>query len=271
MSSKGKKFPFKEVWGTLGRIWDKLDDALKRIGLDSDAIVFLASPRANAAIEEIVGVIKKHLIIDSKIDANIRKLDPDDQFYRHKVWWVNFYRERMGITLDPDEIKYFPRWFGGAIGEMLIIVASGVTYKQVIAECRKRFNLELSIDEDLDSVLSDDRDSRGGSYAIFVRDDIQADDEFKGMSALTLIAKGHKGITLLERLLLEIIVYEFSQSRWHVDGCGFGTETLCVGSRFGKLFPHVGEEVRHGGGRQVSVRMLPDHCADDQTRSRRVC
>jgi hypothetical protein len=64
-----------------------------------------------------------------------------------------------------------------------------------------------------------------GTYAIWVKDRLQPEDEFAWMSLHDLKRRGHNGITLLERLLLEGDV--FLEKGKHLDTEGV---TLCSGS-----------------------------------------
>ena len=85
---------------------------------------------------------------------------------------------------------------------------------------------EYSDDLDLDITVND-RDPRNGSYAVWVRDVREADDEFANKSADDLKAEGHTGITTLERQLLEAD-YFFEKGE-HLDRSNV---TLCTGSRY---------------------------------------
>ena len=84
---------------------------------------------------------------------------------------------------------------------------------------------EYSADLDAD-ILTNDRDPRNGSYAVWVRDVREADEEFANKSAEDLRAGNHTGITELERGLLEGD-YFFEKGE-HLDQQNI---TLCTGSR----------------------------------------
>lgn len=75
-------------------------------------------------------------------------------------------------------------------------------------------------------VTQNDRDPRNGPYALWVRDVCEADEENAGKSANDLASQGHVGITLLERMLLEM-------DYWMENGenMDFTNRTLCGGSR----------------------------------------
>ena len=80
---------------------------------------------------------------------------------------------------------------------------------------------------DLDrSIPTNDRDPRKGSYAAWVKDVREADEENANKSANDLKAENHTGITTLERQLLEAD-YFFEKGE-HLDRENI---TLCTGSR----------------------------------------
>lgn len=107
-------------------------------------------------------------------------------------------------------------------------VLKGVTRNKVVVALRKLgVNMYLYA-EDLDTEIPiNDRDpSRDGSYAVSFRKNVEADEEFKNLSANDLKNRDHKGITLLERLLLELGY--FLATGKHLDEKNW---TLCTGSR----------------------------------------
>jgi hypothetical protein len=102
---------------------------------------------------------------------------------------------------------------------------------------RKKFDVWV-YNEDLDAQLKDDRNA-DHNYCVLVRRHIESKKDLKNMSA-AIVAKREdfKGITLLERLLLEI--YYFNKTRGHLDS---NSATLCSGSRVsGGGVPQVGSD-----------------------------
>lgn len=84
------------------------------------------------------------------------------------------------------------------------------------------------MDRDLDEVVTEnDRDSVGGSYAIWVRDRVEADEELKNLTANQLGERKVATGTLLECLLLELVFYK--ENGKHLDMAA--NVTLCAGSR----------------------------------------
>lgn len=106
-----------------------------------------------------------------------------------------------------------------------IPVLKGLTCKKVIA-CLKK--LGVNVKKDIinpDKEVGNDRNLRKGSYAVNFRRSVEADEENRNLSADDLKNRGGKGITLLERLLLELGY--FTSTGQYLD-----TEsvTLCAGS-----------------------------------------
>ena len=136
--------------------------------------------------------------------------------------WELFYREIFGLTVDLSKLKLPPSREGFDRG---IVVAGGLTLNQVYATCEKHFPCS-SCHKDLDaSIPKSDRVSTE-TYAICVRDRIEADEELKNLSADNLDSKKMKGETLLERMLHELKY--FLETGKHLD---LENWTLCNGSR----------------------------------------
>lgn len=107
-------------------------------------------------------------------------------------------------------------------------VVKGVSCNKVVAAMQKlgvRFCLYA---DDLDAyIATNDRDPANGSYSVSFHSNVEADEEFKNLSANQLKETGHHGITLLERLLLELGY--FLATGKHLDEKNW---TLCTGSRY---------------------------------------
>lgn len=107
-----------------------------------------------------------------------------------------------------------------------IPVLKGLTCKKIIA-CLKKLgvNVKKDICNPDDEVKINDRDPKKDSYSIGFRRAIEADEENRNLSADDLKNRGGKGITLLERLLLELGY--FASTGQHLD---IESVTLCAGS-----------------------------------------
>jgi len=109
----------------------------------------------------------------------------------------------------------------------VIPVLRGLTCKKLIL-CLKKLgvNIENRINNPDITVRRNDRHpNKDGSYVIAFRRSIEADEDNRNLSAYDMKKKGLKGITLLERLLLELGYFIATNS--HLDE---ESVTLCAGS-----------------------------------------
>lgn len=176
------------------------------------------------------------------------------------VEWQSFYRVHFGLELSFASLQIPERREGF---DRLIVVAQGVTIQQVFDKCAEKFGAWKYTDQNLDeAVPTNDRDASHGSYAIWVRDVVEADEQWKNKSANALSHIGVKGETLLERLLHELKYY--LETGEHLD---IVNVTLCYGSRHS-----VGRVPRvdwHDSGR-LGVRWYDPGDEGDDLRCREV-
>jgi len=137
--------------------------------------------------------------------------------------WEAFYRD-MGLDVDLSGVAV-PDNPGGF--DRVIIVAEGLTIEKVIAACRKYFKVWV-YREDLDKAITEnERTPANGSYAIRVRERVEADEELKNLSGEDVKARAIATETLLERLLHELKY--FRETGKHLD---VSNVTLASGSRY---------------------------------------
>lgn len=138
--------------------------------------------------------------------------------------WQSFYKEFFGIELDFSKINIPEKQQGF---DRLIVIAKGFTPRQVFEICQKNFPCWCYAG-DLDKKTQGRNDREPiDHYAIWVRERREADEELKNLSAEDLEKKNIKGITLLERLLLELKFWD--ETGEHLDVKNI---TLCAGSRY---------------------------------------
>lgn len=156
--------------------------------------------------------------------ARVQNLFPDPILSRDPLkQWEALYREEFGETHDFSGVKIPEKKEGF---NRLLVIAKGMTPNRVYTACAKKFPC-WRYTEDLDKgVPTNDRMSIE-HYAIWVRDRVEADEELANLSADDLAKKQISGITLLERLLLELKY--FRETCKHLDTQNV---TLCSGSRF---------------------------------------
>ncbi len=138
--------------------------------------------------------------------------------------WEEFYRDVVGFEVDLSDVV-IPDDPGGF--SRVLVIAKGLTIAQVIAACRKHFKVWLYRDDLGEAVTENDRSPANGSYAIRVRDRVEADEELKNLSANDIKERGTATMTLLERLLFESKY--FKETGKHLD---INNWTLCAGSRY---------------------------------------
>jgi hypothetical protein len=164
----------------------------------------------------------------------VDQVDTTDATQRQFEEWRALYREH-GIEIELGEVAIPARRPGF---DRLIVVAAGLKIQQVYDWCTKAFKTQKCTDQNLDeAVPTNDRGDPGvGAYAIWIRNEVEADKRFKNKSANNLKAANHVGMTLLERLLLELKYYKETGGK-HLD---IQNITLCTASRYSDGFvPYV--------------------------------
>ncbi|TSD01927.1 MAG: Uncharacterized protein Athens071425_242 [Parcubacteria group bacterium Athens0714_25] len=148
---------------------------------------------------------------------------PDNPHGREIAMWQNFYKKVFGENVDFSNVripeKPEGRWW-------LIILAKGMTPERLFLKCQEKFGMCKWTDRNLDEIIISDRTAKDWHYAIWVRANVEADPEFKNLSANKLKEINHQGITLEERLVLGL--FYFWRTNKHLD---IQNWTLCAGSR----------------------------------------
>ena len=135
--------------------------------------------------------------------------------------WSKFYHQYFGIQPDFSGLMIPPRPEGF---DFLIVVLKGITSNRIVTAMRQA-GIQVSLyTENLDSIKSD-RDSTQ-TYAIWVRNRQEADEELKNLSVNKIQEMGLKTETLPERLLHGFKFWD--ESHIHLDVRNI---TLCAGSR----------------------------------------
>lgn len=178
-----------------------------------------------------------------------------------KLTWQKIYKEWFNLEKDFSNLE-IPSIYNNR-KHFAVIVAEEINMSLVGEAIKKEFKIWVH-NEDLDvSGIKNDRDSKKGDYVVFFKKNIEADEEFKDLSANKLAETGHKGITLLERLLLEVLY--FNETKKHLD---IKNVTICTGSRgFCGRVPRVFWNSGHG---KLRVDWNYPDSAGDNLRSRAV-
>ena len=210
--------------------------------VDADAVLANKGP----FVTDIRSVVEKYL--------------PNSLSSRQLAAWQKIYRDLFGIEIGPIPIPTHRKGF-----DRLLVVAQGVTIEKAYAVCAKLFPCWRSTDKNLDeAVPTNDRTPTTGTYAVWVRDRIEADEELKNLSADALAAKNIQTETILERILHEPVY--FLETRKHLDTRNV---TLGAGSRgsFGHV-PHA--DWCDDDGFRVDVDWYHPVFAGDDLRAREV-
>lgn len=151
-----------------------------------------------------------------------------EPFIRTKpvLYWLDemmrFYKEVFDLKCDYSKLRApVPR----ERFDWLLVADHRVGAQTAFDKCQERFRTCKSTDSSLDvAVPTNDRSQKDGDYAIWLRNQVEADEEHRSKSARDL--KAVAGITLRERLMLELW-YEWKRDQ-HLDVENY---TLCSGSR----------------------------------------
>jgi len=138
--------------------------------------------------------------------------------------WEKFYKDNFNLTVDFSGVR-IPNYPG--IGWRLLIIAQGqgITLEQVFRAFT--FKTWKWTDRSLDDVVvENERDSKNGAYAIWVRDEREADEVHKNKSANQVKAEKLSTETPTERLVHEFKYFQETGKHLDVDNI-----TLCSGSR----------------------------------------
>lgn len=137
-----------------------------------------------------------------------------------------FFKEVFGRIVDLSTISLpsFRSGFGWGV-----VVVPCITTDLVYRVSRDRFGAYKGTDSSLDEIVpiaNDERTTTNGSYVVWCRDRVEADEEFKNLSARQIAKRKLRTMTLLERELLGLWYHWKTGS--HLDTT---TWTLCSGSR----------------------------------------
>lgn len=134
--------------------------------------------------------------------------------------WECFYQEEFGKEVDFSDLELPEKQKGF---NWLILMLEGLTPNKLYDKCKESFK-SGRYKNDLDTIKS--VRTTDNTYAVWVRDRIEADKENKNKSVNDCDKEGIKGITLEEMLLLILFRHWLTGKNLDVENI-----TLCAGSR----------------------------------------
>lgn len=197
---------------------------LQKLGGGDDDVRWLVTPEGEDLLQEFAKMVRQKRA--GRLSA-----------VKHQMGeWVLFYQKHFGIELGTVQVPEHQSGF-----DRLIVVAQEFCrpvkldgdedskvqpMNWVFVVCQRLFK-SWKYADDLDQAVTDnDRDPKNGTYAIWVRDRVEADEENRNESANHRRQQGRTDETLLERMLHELKY--FDETGEHLDIVNL---TLCSGSR----------------------------------------
>ena len=143
----------------------------------------------------------------------------DEDTRRQLEEWRKFYKEVFNTQI---EIKNIPIPERQLHFNQLIVRAKGMTTRRIWNEFKNLF--PVFSPDGLHNIVSVRKAVK--HYAIWIRDEREADEKLFARSARDLLFQNINSITLEERLLFEL--FSWWKNKQHLD---LKTQTLCAGSR----------------------------------------
>jgi hypothetical protein len=181
--------------------------------------------------------------------------------------WRRFYVEVLQMPSDNLPDPTLPTLVGFG---WLVVIRKGLTLNKVLETMRTHMKVYSYIGDDLDKGVPKNDRTADRDYCVRIRTRIEADEELRMLSANQVSEGGIKGITLLERLVLELFYFWKTGSQTDLNKRHLDVEnvTLCSGSRYSDGYvPRVGWHVGHG---EVCIRWYYPGYSDGHIRTRAV-
>ena len=172
---------------------------------------------------DLMQKMKKILKVERKSEYDENTLEQIEDFKK-------FYKEEFNIELDVENIKIPEKQEGF---NWIIMIPKGLEINRIWEKVKERMLIYENIDKpdmlDVESI----RTAKDSSYAIRVRDRIEADEEHQNKSANQIEQEKINPITLEERLILELFygwknIGKSAVVERYLDIINW---TLCAGSR----------------------------------------
>lgn len=184
----------------------------------------VSSEKTLGMLEDLLCKLRKGALTERQLDKFLKKENPFAEPKDILAEWEEFYREVFGFReVDFSNLHIPPERDGFG---WLIVVQKGLTANQIFDKLTARMKT-YRYANDLDKVVPTNCRETRESYAVWIRDRVEADEELKGLSANDLVQKAVNCITLPERLLLSLFYF------WKSRGGQLDLKnwTQCTGSR----------------------------------------
>lgn len=140
-----------------------------------------------------------------------------------RLWdWQAFFKKYLEISLDLSNLKIPPKQESF---DRLIIIPEGITPNKIYEAYVKNFSCWKWTNDLNNAVAHNDREPTK-TYAVWVRDTQEADEENENISADRAKERKIQGITLIERLIFGLKYWD--ETKTHLDVKNL---TICSGSR----------------------------------------
>ena len=136
--------------------------------------------------------------------------------------WQAFFKKYLEISLDLSNLKIPPKQESF---DRLIIIPEGITPNKIYEAYVKNFSCWKWTNDLNNAVAHNDREPTK-TYAVWVRDTQEADEENENISADRAKERKIQGITLIERLIFGLKYWD--ETKTHLDVKNL---TICSGSR----------------------------------------
>ncbi|MDO8604062.1 MAG: hypothetical protein Q7K40_01485 [bacterium] len=187
------------------------------IGFITEILIAIFSQMTDSQLQYYIG--KKE-----SIRKQLREMfNQTDLYVEKREAWRKFYQKYFSLDLNVADVHIPDVPTEG--DWRLLIIARGLTLNQVYDRMSKAFKCWKYSDNLDESVTKNARDTKE-TYAIWVRVGVEPDEKYLGKSTYQADPDMKIGMTLLERMFLEISY--FDETGEHLDIIGW---TLCTGSR----------------------------------------
>lgn len=205
---------------------NQFGDALEAVGGNAKHLTRLG--QTPAILENLIRVLDGEAVFQLNEQSPLAVTEPLSDLER----WGNVYEKLFGHKPYLSEIRIPEKPEGVGPVRLIVVVKEifGWTSAKSLQGTQKALKSHFpcyQYDNNLDKAIpTNDRDPRNGSYAVWVKDMREADEDMANLSADDLAARNIPGITMLERQLLEADY--FFENAAHLD---IVNVTLCSGSR----------------------------------------